>query len=311
MYAITEEMDPVEAVRQAVSGFWWARVQVVARAKGSVRFSGWTGSALRSALGLRLKAGLCAQALGTACGGCPQREGCPFPPLMAPEGVKGASRGVTPAVIVEPPAHPVHTLEDGHPLCFSVVIMGRPEGLPAVKAALACLETEGIGDGRGRLSLDRIEILQSSHEGFGPWLGEGPRPLPSAAEVTMMTPVDASLDHQPLRCFDVHALSRLVHRRVRLVLEAHGGGVALPSFDALPPLEGVVLKPGQLRRVQRYSRTQRQTMRFTGVTGSLKLTGALAAWGPLLALGEVIHLGRHTAFGMGRYSLKPTFTDAR
>jgi hypothetical protein len=295
------------------------RIAVRARTAGGLKVPPFKGSVLRSVFIDRLRARQCRRLDRATCTGCPDAGACPFPPLGQPDAWPASlPRGIagpTPGLFLQPPVDPRRDLPDDEAFDFCVALAGvRVTHLPQVVEVIRTLETDGLGQDRGRLRVESVEVAGATRT--APLTDPHAPPLEAMdrrdlsgrrrVQVELRTPLSFKEANREVRPadFDAPTFLRAVHRRLRQLAACHQPGLPeLPRTDALGPVPALAAADLRTQRHQRYSSRQQQWMSVEGLLGRFTLEGDLDTWGPLLALGELAQVGRHAAFGLGCYRL--------
>ncbi len=166
--------------------------------------------------------------------------------------------------------------------------------------ALERMARGGLGAGRGRFRLERVETTGPS---LPPLDGLPPGPLALRFVTPLRLKVRDRLVAQPGFRDLVFAMLR---RTLELAqLHVPGARVEWALRPWLERAEAVRVARADLRWLdwERYSHRQRSRMKLGGVTGTLVLEGDLAPFAPLLRAAEVVHVGKGATFGLGKVEL--------
>ncbi|MBX3274762.1 MAG: CRISPR system precrRNA processing endoribonuclease RAMP protein Cas6 [Sandaracinaceae bacterium] len=240
-----------------------------------------------------------------------------FGPPPAPEDAPGFVRaGVPPPCVMIPPAiAPARELEPGAPLELAVLLVAPDERRVGVLlAALEAMGRRGLGRGRGRLALERVDDgggrptweggrvvatpevdVAPAARGDGPWTLRATTPLHLVRR--------GELVQHPRAAEVVVAAAR------RLLSLAWTYGVG-PTCD-LRELEHAASERlaaapgGDWTRLhgERWSERQRRLHPVEGVLGTLRLDRTAEPYVPLLAQALRFGVGKGTALGLGRLEL--------
>ena len=304
------------------------RLAVTLIAEEPASLPGYHGSMLRGAFGHALRRLACRMGPGQECAACPLRRECAYARIFEtfvegtpPPFLRGIDRAVRPYVFE--PREGGGRLEPGDPLRFDLLLLGRAVELQAhAVLALERMAWGGLGSGRARFRLDRVEAPDPSgtprrlfSEGRS-WTSE---PLAPAAVVPADLPAEAVALHlvTPLRLKVRDQLAvqlrfrDLAFHMLRRILELahfHAPGAELDwTFQPLlQKAQEVRLRPVDLRWKdwERWSQRQQSAMKLGGLMGTLELEGDLAPFAPLLRTAEVVHVGKGATFGLGKVVLK-------
>jgi CRISPR/Cas system endoribonuclease Cas6 (RAMP superfamily) len=117
---------------------------------------------------------------------------------------------------------------------------------------------------------------------------------------------EGSLTGEP----EFHNLIRSLLRRLSALSYFHCGRKLDIDF------KGLIERAHQIRRTSsdlrwhdwdRYSSRQKQKMTLGGFLGKATFEGDFREFLPFLTWGEILHIGKAASFGLGRYSITPTF----
>lgn len=291
------ERDTVSNVRPDVTAyaatFPLMRLQVEAHAAPELRLPRYPGSTLRSALALVAKRQLCSQPepkSRAACVGCPKATGCIFPALFEPRALSPAGR-VAQRVLVSPQP------SEDPALRFSVLHLGDAQ-LSVTHRAIRRLGVEGLGDGRGRLTIERITLTAiDEHRLKQICAAPGIR-------VELETPVDLKVAGKARLKPTAENVCHAAHRRIARIAQTLGIEPP-PRRESLGPLPTMSHAELRQENVRRRSATNPNDLRIGGWVGHFTLEGNLHHWGPWLMLAEALQIGRHVAFGLGRIKIDP------
>lgn len=303
--------------------------EITLRAIDPIELAAFSAATLRGAFGWTMKRMVCYQPQVKTCRGCLLRGQCPYPQVFEPaprpgtlmEGVQNAPA----PYVLRPPECGRRMFDRGEEFSFQVVLVGRAIRLLGYFAvALQGLETQGLGRGRGRARVVRINALPPQggpattlytvdepdvmhmHEGWlaPAWLRADAAPERVQVEFTTLTRLKA--DGQVQSDPDFSALYRALLRRTSALCANHTDGPWETDFGALAAAAREVrtmeadMQPVQQRR---YSGRQGAEMEVWGRVGRVVFAGDLAPFWPLLQLGAVIHVGKNCTFGAGQYRL--------
>lgn len=240
--------------------------------------------------------------------------------IFGREQVEGdASLTIHPYILLAP-LDELRTWEAGHEFGFELTLFGK-----AVRHAQACCDAlslvgrDGLGERRTKFTVHQVEYL--SADGLDTVWRDG-------RDNAWIAPVDLYLDESGTSCakltLDLQTPLRLKHEnrlvrqppdfsllfskllaRLNMLTQAQGNqplveGVAKASLTQLA--NDIVLLQSDTRWVDwnRYSSSQKATMQFGGLMGTLEYSGALAPFLPYLRMAEFTHLGGKTTFGLGK-----------
>jgi len=243
--------------------------------------------------------------------------------LRLEDNATSGGKDVPRPIAIRPPLPPID-----RETSFGVSLYGRgQEQLPMVLSALSAMQRIGLGRGRGRFTLERVDVLDPLTYQAAPLLdgrGQmlGPLPAPPDAEayvkladrlrpdrvtVDFLTPTRI-VEHEKL----VHTpqfapwFQRLLER-IRLISEVYTPEpVWVPFKDLLAVAERVTLIEDRTRWIEMWSGSRRDgAMRPTsGFTGRATYTGNLTPLLPWLLLGQALQVGKNAVKGCGWYRLR-------
>jgi hypothetical protein len=293
----------------------------------------WAGS-VRGAFGRALGGLVCVHRERVECAGCPEAPACVYPYLFetqAAEAQAGASgfRDL-PRPYVFRSELGEKLVVPGDSLVWHVTLIGRAlESLPYFVLAWRTMGQEGIGRGRGRFELSRVESL--SLEGtpvetlydratnrLGPPSallrleenrspdGKGAVPALESVEVRFLTPTSLKFQGRPAPLPHFHVLWRSLQLRLSMLRLAHGAGRPEVDFrESIQASEGVRLEAWTVQELawNRYSQRQGRRVPMRGFVGAARYAGEIAPFLPALKLGTLVGVGDNCTFGQGHYQL--------
>lgn len=298
-------------------------------AREMVRLPVFAGSTWRGAFGTALKRTVCATRMRD-CAPCPLLSGCSFPTLFEgrrpqhANGLSGVERIPVP-YLIQPPPQDAGPVAAGTMVQFDLVLVGQANAhLIYVVHALAQAGANGIGPGRGRLSLERVERLsdldgKDSLPVFenGQFKAPGAAPVVSPARsghnrlrVELLTPLRLKLDGRlvtPESFRPAHLLDAAV-RRVSALASFHSDNPVQADFKELKALAARTgMQDASLRWEdwKRRSSRQDQVMAMGGLRGAftLELPADAAPLLPWLELGQWVGVGKGASMGLGQIRL--------
>lgn len=299
-------------------------LRITAVAVDAIRLPDNSGSTLRGAFGRALKDLVCVHREREACPGCEVESRCAYVSLFeptAPPGAPGFS-GVRdlprPFVIRGPSAGSV--IERGEPWCWEVTLIGRGvEALPYFVLAWRQMGERGLGQGRGRFDLQRIDALDLSGT-VGEAVFAAPDrvlrpPVPVAVEraggpavttavVDFRTPTLIRSEGRTCERPEFSALWKALQLRLSLLRLAHGEGRPRMDFRAALEAAGEVRLrewSGERSHWERFSARQGRRVPMRGWVGRAVYEGDLTPFWPALRLGAWVGVGDNCTFGQGHY----------
>lgn len=300
------------------------------RARETIFLPRYPGATFRGAFGSTFKR-ICCSTREKTCAPCLLREHCPYAYVFETSPPPGSEvlrrlREVPRPFVIEPDRSGCRKYGPGQQVGLGLVLVGKAiDLLPYFIVTFRELGSVGIGTGRGKYELDRIEGVR---EGADPalvymcqdqmvhtvndyvgWEGAVQRAsmLPQdRITLRFLTPTrlksGGSLDADP--SFGV-LLQRLLERLSSLSYFHCGEALTVDFKGMIERAQAVETVRADLRWAdwERYSRRQRAKMKLGGVVGEVTYAGALEEFLPLLVLGEYVHVGKGATFGLGRYLL--------
>ena len=317
---ITASLDPLQ----------WAAYRILLRATTPVRLPRFKGSTLRGAFGSAFRELACSQR-GAECSACTLGSVCAFAYVFATGRVPGAERfqsleSVPRPFLFEPPPGEAVTYQPGQTFEFGLTLFGRGvDYLPYFIVSFKELAEKGLGVGRGRARLERIEadgrLVYDAADGL---VRRNWQQLnPSAALTRVRARLGGNLPAERVRLrfetptrlkHDGHlierpafsVLVRALLRRISTLAALHAGHELKLDYRALiDKAEAVRLDRDATAWVdwERYSARQDARMKLGGIVGEVEYAGDLAPFVPLLAVGEWTHVGKNVTFGLGKFTV--------
>jgi hypothetical protein len=230
-----------------------------------------------------------------------------------------ASPIIHPYILLAPPDE-LRTWNVGHEFAFELTLFGK-----AVRHAQACCDAlrlvgrDGLGEGRAKFIVHCVDHLTA--DGLVNIWRDG-------LDTAWITPVDLCLEETGVACagvtLDLQTPLRLKHEnklvrqppdfsllfskllaRLNMLSQAQGNQPLVEGETKarlLQLADDIVLNRSDTRWVDwnRYSSSQKASMQFGGLMGTLEYGGELAPFLPLLRMAELTHLGGKTTFGLGK-----------
>lgn len=303
----------------------YLRLRVTWRALDRARLPAFHGSMLRGAFGHALRSVACTMGRATRCETCPLRGACAYTRFFEtfvegepPPFLKGVRQSPRPFVFE--PAGGARELEAGERLETGLVLLGRAIELqPFVLLALERMGAGGLGAGRARFSLERVDFLAEDgrwRSGFRAGASSWPDavvPLVAGTEageevgrvtIRFLTPTRVQKKGRPQTRLDFRTVGFVALRRVLELAHFHVPETEVDwQFQPLLSLASeVAVTRSELRwqDLARFSNRQQAKVPAGGVVGEIDLEGELAPFVPLLRAAEVVHVGKGAAYGLGR-----------
>lgn len=308
--------------------FRYVTLDVTMTAEGAARLPPYKGSTLRGAFGRAFRRVACPF---RACPPCLVPKTCPYNYVFeTPPRDGGGLFARHPAV-----PHPfiLGLLMDGKTdfavgdqMSFCLTLVGRAiDFTPYFAVALREMGRTGLGRGRTRWRLDRIEDRAPGHQRLlydGATEDERLLCFPAVQRGLDGTASPGNFDHRVSLRFETptrlrfgghltdkpefHVLMRNLLRRLSTLAFYHCESTLDLDFrELIRRAEAVAARGAELRWVdwERYSFRQDARMTLGGFVGTVTFEGDLAVFDPLLRLGELMHVGKGTSFGLGKYSI--------
>jgi len=310
------------------------KFKLTLRAEEDLRLPAYKGSTLRGGFGHALKLVTCALKR-QECPTCLLRTRCVYlylfetPPPEDAEMMRLYPSAPHP-FIIEPPDSDERIVPSGGELEFGLTVVGRAlEYLPYFIYAFLHLGEKGLGSGKGRFVLQDVgamssngfkSIYQTQNQSL-----KKPNPYPtsqtinarcealcSARQITIgfQTPTRIKSEGRLTGEPEFHNLIRSLLRRLSALSYFHCGRKLDVDFRGLIQRAyhvELISSDLQWHDWDRYSNRQKQKMTLGGFLGEATFKGDFREFLPLLAWGEVLHIGKAASFGLGRYSITPTF----
>jgi len=232
--------------------------------------------------------------------------------------------------VIEPPLEQKQEYGPGESLDFNLLLIGKGiDYLPYFVFTFEELGRRGIGRGRGKYHLEKVEALAQLHQQQGTIIYDGrSKTLSAKYEVKDLLKITekASRDNQQIDRLTLHFLTptRIKHRgkltkdvdfeiilrgllrRILLLSELHcDQKLDINCEQLLRKAEAVRTVHNSLhwQDWQRYSSRQQARMKLGGFLGQIAFQGDLDKFMPFIRLGEYLHLGKGTSFGLGKYRI--------
>lgn len=315
-----------------VNAFRCLRLSISAEAGDCVRLPEYQGSALRGAFGHALKSAVCTCRDKETCNDCLLKTKCVY--SYAFETPLPEDAQVLKLYPHAPHPFTINPMINGaggehHPgseIRFGMTLIGKAiEFLPYFVYAFVQMGERGLGKGRGRFQVRRIDVLDgegaetetvfendmlrapSTFLDYPLALALAEKRRPDSVTVRFKTPLRVKYRERLHDTPDFHILIRNLLRRISNLIYFHcGQKVDLPFKEYIRMAEEIemTLNETRWRDVSRYSGRQKKSMKIGGVVGKAEYQGALSLFLPMLVLGTWIHIGKGTAFGLGCYTME-------
>ena len=300
------------------------------KAEDEIHLPAYKGSAFRGGFGAAFRKVVCALRR-TECGACLLRLRCPYAyifetfPDRQTEVLRADTHEKAPhPFVIEPPLEQTMTYEPGQSLSFSLILIGRGNDyLPYFVYAFEELGKMGIGRGRGRYRLERIEInneqiYEAEEKVLKPdtpkrldvsWDDDkGGDGIMSSASLVFQSPARIMFQRSLTADLTFKVLTTALLRRLFLLAAFHCDQ-STPPWDhkeLIREATGVVTTRNDLKwwDWERYSSRQKTRLKMGGVVGEVRYSGAIDRFLPILKAGAIFHVGKGTSFGLGKYELR-------
>jgi CRISPR-associated endoribonuclease Cas6 len=286
------------------------------------------GITLRGAFGTSFRHLVCVDRTAR-CEECGVHPSCPYGVIFAPRVPEEAVRlrlnkDIPRPFVVKPPLDDKEIYRRGEPITFELVLVGRAKDfLPYFLVAFRELGERGIGAGRGRFDIDRVESLDA--EGGASIVYEkkdslvrvpesavrfedicGMHPEGEEIRVRFLTPVLIKQDGKWVRPTFGPLLRRL-RDRINALAYFYCGETMDMDFAAFGrAADQIRCVHEDLKWVEesRYSKHRDLDHTLKGFVGSLTFAGGLGPFLPFLEMGRYVHVGKAAAFGQGWYRIE-------
>jgi CRISPR-associated endoribonuclease Cas6 len=295
-------------------------------AEESMGFPEYAGSAWRGAFGHALKRAVCVTR-EPECSACLLYRNCPYPYVFEtppPTGARKMRRypAAPHPYVLLPDTEGERHLDQGAQTALGLTLVGHANRLLAYFVhAFATAGEQGLGKGRGRLALVRVE--QEPLPGGGAWatimeqgdrleplapLNPEPPCVPASVSVHLLTRLRLQYKERYVAPEDLSfsALFGALLRRLSMLSYFHTDTPLETDFAGLTAKAreiGVIDADVHWSDWTRYSSRQKRTMELGGLLGKFALAGDLTPFWPYLWLGQFVHAGKNASMGLGGYTL--------
>jgi len=233
--------------------------------------------------------------------------------------------------VIEPPLEQKQEYEPGKTLDFNLLLIGKGiDYLPYFIFAFEELGRRGIGRGRGKYHLEKVEALTHPGRQQGKVIYDGvSKTLSAGYKVKDFDEIREEVLNQdhPTRRLTLHFLTptRIKHwgkltkdvdfeillrgllRRILLLSELHCDGELQIDCQTLIERAKTEVKTTEKSLVwydwERYSRRQDTRLKMGGFVGRITFEGDLDDFLPYVLAGEYLHIGKGTVYGLGKYRI--------
>jgi len=305
------------------------RLSVLATVEETICLPAYQGSALRGAFGYALRNAVCV-VRNRECPECLLKSGCVYsyafetPPPSGSEMLRKYTSVPHPFVL-NPMTGEKGLYKPGMTLKFGMTLVGRAaEYVPYFVFAFMKMGERGMGKGRGKFRVTRIDVLDSSGSPVEAvyeneilkspetvLTDEDVRELARAApsdriSLTFLTPLRVRYQDRFCREIQFHILIRSLLRRLSSLLYFHcGERLDIPFKEIIERAESVKLTRNETRWYdwERFSGRQKRRIKMGGVVGTVSYEGDITEFLPLLIAGAWVNVGKGTSFGLGNFEL--------
>ena len=296
--------------------------------KDHLRLPPYKGSTFRGGFGHAFKRVVCVNR-NKECKSCILKDKCVYAYIFETEPPKDAAvkrkyaSAPHPFVLCPPLDTKTHyTPEES--LTFDLTLIGRAiEYFPYFVYTFDELGRMGIGKGRGKFVLDRVEESTPRAEkrliyhGDDKVLNQPSPPVSgrsfpdaplSATQLTLifLTPLRIKVKGDLVVDLGFQLFFERLLDRIKVLSYFHCNGHGQDdSDDLLKKAAGVKVAKKSLRwhDWERYSKRQDTRMKLGGLLGTITFQGDLGEFMPYLKVGEYVHVGQGTSFGLGGYEV--------
>jgi hypothetical protein len=311
-----------------------SRYQVTLEARDELILPDYWGSTLRGGFGHVFRRIACPARRDEP---CPIPHQCPYhlifetsPPPDSPA-LRTLDEIPRPFVIAPPPPGAASGAFNGrHPpgaeLSFDLTLVGRAiHFFPYFVVTFRELGVDGLGRGRGRFQLERIDAIDPLNgHGQPAFLAddqlvrsvhtqvslascrERAPELSGRLTLRFLTPTRIKHAGQYVERPEFHAVFRALLRRLSSLALFHCDvRLDIDYRGLIAQAESIRLVEDRTRNIsfERYSARQRQRMDLGGLVGEAVYEGDLTTFMPYLLFGQWTHVGKNATFGLGRYHL--------
>jgi hypothetical protein len=292
----------------------------------------YKGSTLRGGFGAAFKRIACARGGSLCADACERKEHCAYgyvfeTPVPADAAVLRNLSDVPRPFVIEPPLDRQTHYAIGEALEWRVVLIGNAiQHLPYFVLAFKTLGTVGIGKGRRKFTLERVEAvhpfadtsklvyassdsaLRAEELSIGlPDLEAQARAFPTDhLTIRFLTPIRVKHREQFATQPEFHVLIRAILRRVSSLYYFHCGEQWQADYRGIiAQAQEVKTTRAQTQWVEweRYSARQDKKIELGGFVGEASYAGEVESFLPLLLTGQLVHVGKACVFGNGKYEL--------
>lgn len=285
------------------------------------------GITLRGAFGSSFRSLVCVHGMAS-CDECQMHPTCPYGFIFSPRVPEGAerlrlNRDIPRPFVIKPPLEERQVFEPGDHLCFDLVIVGKAvQFFPYFLVSFRNLGERGIGVGRGRFDISKVEALDANgdleavmakgdpmvrvpEKTIG--LADAPPPPTERVRVDFLTPILLKKEDQWARpSFGV--LMRRLRDRIQALSYFYCGEALAMDFRSFGERADKVRTPYEdLHWIEenRYSKHRDLKHTLKGWVGTVTYEGDMEDFWPFLWMGQYVHVGKAAVFGQGWYRVVP------
>lgn len=311
--------------------FRFARYAFTLVAEEHVVLPSYKGSMLRGGFGAVLKRICCANRK-VNCYECMLRSSCVYSYVFESSPPENASnlrkyRDIPRPFVIEPPEEMKREYLPGDVFSFNILLIGQSLNfLPYVIFTIGEFARTGLGRSRGRFQLESAElkvngtsqtiysasdgVLRSADAacGYSDIEREAEKLDNRHISIFFKTPTRIRFNGDLAYGVNFQQLLRSLLHRISALAYFHCGEELKLDFRGLiAQAEEVTTRRRDIHWVDltRYSSRKKQELKIGGFVGRMDYEGELVPFLSLLTLGGYLHVGAATAFGLGRYELRP------
>jgi len=297
-----------------------------------IRLPKYKGSTFRGGFGATFKRIVCIND-GKDCRECLLKFRCVYSYVFETpknEDIKFNTTHLPHPYILEPPLENEIYYPPGLPFSINLILIGKAiEYLPYFIFVMEKLGENGIGKGRGRFLLNKVETLSHPLDNEGKIIFDhrikrlsrefiivnfqderGKKKDMICQKITLefLTPTRIAFKNRLVgpSDFNFPIFIRNIFRRIALLSYHCDTKIQIDYKNLLFLAENVEAEENYLywHDWERYSARQDVRMKLGGFKGKITFQGAITPFLPFIRMGEYIHLGQDTSFGLGKYLIE-------
>jgi len=321
--------DSIDGIVKNAKKFKFAKFRFYLHPLEPIILSNYKGSALRGGFGCLFKKVVCID-YNRSCERCVLKNKCayayifetPFPQNLE-EKTKFKIAYPPHPYILEPPFNSQVIFNPDHEFTFNLILIGKGiEYLPYFISVFEELGKSGLGKGRGRYKLVRIENIKGEtiyrygqlenkinqidfQDIFNQYHGVE---FNNYSQITIhfLTPTRIIVGEKLVQEVNFKIFLTNLVRRISLLSVFHGSEkLVFDYLNLLQDADMITTTEKHFRWCdwERYSSKQERRMKLGGFLGNISFGGELKRFLPFIKLGEYIHIGKLTSFGFGKYEI--------